>query len=107
MITKIFIIIIGFVNPQEQASFQEYATEMRTLYEKHDAEIVDRYPIAMSALGGEKPDFVMVVEFPNQQKLQALFSSEEYQKIIPLREKGFKDLNVYISPKQVNAEQNE
>ncbi|MEK6154707.1 DUF1330 domain-containing protein [Flavobacteriaceae bacterium 3-367] len=96
---KIFLIIIGFVNPQERESFDHYATNMRTLYETVDATVVEKYPIAQTIVGDEKPDFIMVVEFPSQEAFVKLFSSEEYKKLVPYREKGFKKLEVFVSKK--------
>lgn len=96
---KIFLIIIGFINPQEQESFDHYATNMRALYETVDAKVVDKYPIVQTIMGDEKPDFIMVVEFPNQEAFIKLFSSEAYQRIVPYREKGFKKLEVFVSKK--------
>lgn len=96
---EIILIIMGFINPQEQQSFDFYASNMRQQYENVGAKIVDRYPIVHNVFGGEKPDFVMVVEFPNQESFQKLFASEAYKKLVPYREKGFNKLNVFISQK--------
>ena len=96
---KLFLIIIGFINPQEQESFEHYASNMRTLYENVGATVVDKYPVVQTIVGDKKPDFMMVVEFPNQEAFVKLFSSEEYKKIVPYREKGFKKLEVFLSKK--------
>ena len=96
---KLFLIIIGFINMQEQEAFQHYASEMRQQYEAVGATVQERYPIVHSVMGDEKPDFMLVVEFPNEQAFQQLFGSEEYKKLVPYREKAFKDLKVYISKK--------
>lgn len=97
---KIILIIMGFLNPQEQEAFEHYSTSINGLYQEVGATVTDRFPIIQVAMGDEKPDFIMVVEFPNEQALQKLFSSEEYQKLIPSREKAFKKLNVFISTRQ-------
>ncbi len=99
MSLKIILIIIGFINPQEKQSFDYYATNMHQQYESVGAVIIEKYPIIHNAVGEERPDFVMIVEFPNQQAFQKLFSSEEYKKLVPYREKGFTKLNVFISQK--------
>jgi uncharacterized protein (DUF1330 family) len=96
---KIFLIILGFINPEEQQSFDHYVTGINSLYENVGAKVVDRYPIAQMVLGEEKPDFIMIVEFPNQEAFMKLFSSEDYKKLLPYRKKGFKKLNVFISKK--------
>lgn len=99
MTAKLFLIIVGFINAQEQASFEHYKTEINKHYEAAGATVTDRYPVLQVLAGEEKPDFVMVVEFPNAEALQSVFASPEYQKLVPYREKGFKKLNVFLSNK--------
>jgi len=100
MVTKIFLIIIATINSQERDSFEYYKTEINRQYESVGATVVKRYPVLQVLAGEEKPDFIMIVEFPNQQALQKLFTSEEYKKIAPYREKGFTKLNAMISVEQ-------
>ncbi len=97
---KLILIIIGFLNPQEKEAFEHYSTSINGLYQEVGATVTDRFPIIQVALGDEKPDFVLIVEFPNEQAFQKLFSSEKYQSLIPSREKAFKKLNVFISTRQ-------
>ena len=99
MSMKIILIIIGFINPQDKQSFDYYATHMRQQYEIVGATIVEKYPVSHNVFGGEKPDFVMVVEFPNVEAFQKLFASEQYNKLVPYRDKGFSKLDVFISQK--------
>ena len=94
---KIFLIIIGFINPQEQESFNIYSTQINQLYENAGAEVTNRYPIVQTLMGDEKPNFILVVEFPNQTSLHQLFTSEDYKKLVPYREKAFSKINVFIS----------
>lgn len=94
---KIILIIIGFLNPLEKEAFDHYSASINVLYQEVGATVTDRFPILKTALGDEKPDFILVVEFPNQEALQKLFSSEEYKVLIPFREKAFEKLNAFIS----------
>lgn len=99
MKVKLFLIIFGFINAQEKEAFEHYASNMRTLYEQVDAKIVDRYPIAQTLIGEDSPDFMLVVEFPDQEAFVELFSSKAYQDLVPYRQKGFEKLQVYVSKK--------
>lgn len=93
---KVILIVIAFINPNEPESFDHYVTQIREQYEMVGAKPV-RYPVNHVILGEEQPDFIMVVEFPDQQALQKLFTSEEYQKLVPYREKAFTELKVFLS----------
>jgi len=96
---KVFLIVIAMVNPSETESFDYYVSQLRTQYESVGAKPV-RYPINHTLLGGESPDFIMIVEFPDAAAVQKLFSSEAYKKLVPYREKGFKELKVYLSTEE-------
>ena len=94
---KIFMIVIGLVNPEEPEAFDHYVTSMRDLYASVGAEIIGRYPVFHVAVGEEKPDFVLIVEFPNEETLRSLSESADYKTLVPYRDKAFKNLTVYLS----------
>lgn len=96
---KIILIIIAFVNLNEKEAFEYYRSNIRAKYELVGAKPV-KYPIKHGVIDKEKPDFIMVVEFPNQKALEKLFKSEDYKKLIPYRNKAFTDLKVFISEKK-------
>lgn len=96
---KIILIIVAFTNPNEKEALAFYTSQIRAQYELVGATRI-KYPITNLVLGEDKPDFIMVVEFPNQGALQKLFTSEDYQKLVPYRQKAFTKLNVYMSQKE-------
>jgi len=96
---KIILIIIAFANPNEKEAFEYYKSQIRAQYELVGAKRV-KYPIDYVVMGEEKPDFIMVVEFPNQKALQKLFAGEDYKELVLYREKAFTNLNVFLSKKE-------
>ncbi|WP_350293981.1 DUF1330 domain-containing protein [uncultured Croceitalea sp.] len=96
---KIILIIIALANPNEKEAFEHYISQIRAQYELVGAKPV-KYPVNHVVMGEEKPDFIMVVEFPNQEALQKLFTSEDYKKLVPYREKAFTDLKVFLSKRE-------
>ena len=96
---KIVMIVLAFLNPAETEAFDNYVTGIRAQYEKVGAKTV-RHDVDQVLVGEQQPDFVMVVEFPNPQAVQQLFSSKEYQQLVPYREKAFKKLEVFLSQKE-------
>lgn len=100
MSSKIILIVIGLMNPLEMEAFQYYKTSINEIYEEVGATVQGRYPVIQTVIGETKPDFVLVVEFPDEEAFIELFSSKEYIELVPYREKGFKDLTVYISKNQ-------
>jgi uncharacterized protein (DUF1330 family) len=43
---------------------------------------------ALDTLEGDAPDGVIILEFPNADKARAWYNSDEYQDVIPLRDKA-------------------
>ncbi len=73
---KIILIIMGFLNPQEKEAFEQYSSQINKLYIEVGATVTDRFPIYQVAMGDEKPDFVMVVEFPSEQAYKNYFQAK-------------------------------
>ena len=96
---KIVMIVLAFLNPAETEAFDTYVTGIRAQYENVGAKTV-RHDVDQMLAGEQQPDFIMVVEFPNPQAVQQLFSSKEYQQLVPYREKAFKKLEVFLSQKE-------
>lgn len=49
-----------------------------------------------SILAGQlMPQFLLRVEFPSLDLIQKAFSSDEYQKLIEIRDQGFSNLSIY------------
>ena len=96
---KIVMIVLAFLNPSETEAFDAYVTGIRAQYEQVGATSV-RHDIHQTLVGEQQPDFIMVVEFPNPQAVQQLFTSKAYQQLVPYRKKAFKKLEVFLSQKE-------
>lgn len=48
-------------------------------------------------LAGNGPEQVRVMDFPDEATVQAVFASDEYQRVIPLRDKAFDELRIFVA----------
>lgn len=57
-------------------------------------EIIRRVKVTRSVIGENKNSAFLVMDFPSENAVDAIFSSEAYAEIIPLRDMGFKSLDI-------------
>jgi uncharacterized protein (DUF1330 family) len=94
---KATIIVEGVFRPGYEAHFEQYSTVIRRYLEKHQGEVIRRQRIEKVLYGVEKPDLVMVIDFPDQALAERVFFEQEYVDIIPLREKIFSRFSMYLA----------
>lgn len=89
------MVAIGTPNPDGQAELNSYATGAGELAAANGAKPIGRFKSAESLAGDEFTGLVAVMEFPSAEALQRAFASDEYKKLIPARDKGFKELRIF------------
>jgi hypothetical protein len=57
---------------------------VRRYLEKHSGRVIRRQRIERVLYGQEKPDLVMVIDFPDRALAEGVFFEQEYLDIIPL-----------------------
>lgn len=94
---KATIIVEGVFRPGYETCFEEYSILVRRYLEKHQAQVIRRQQIEKALYGQERPDLVMVIDFPDRALAERIFFEQEYLDIIPLREKVFSRFNMYLA----------
>lgn len=94
---KLNLTIVGKINPDGKEELINYIEKVGELYKKVNATQVVKFKITDSLIGDYIPSIVSVMEFSDMNSLKEVFESEEYKKIIPLRNKAFSKLEAYIS----------
>ena len=81
---------------QDMEAVQEYSTKAFEIFKKQGAEMVSKFKISETLIGNTSVNVVSVTEFPSTEVLKNTFELEEYKALLPLREKAFSELNVFI-----------
>lgn len=81
----------------ETKEFKEYSQRSNANGEAHGGVVLQKYMVKDNLGQGLKPDFVLIVEYPSYEKARAAFTSEEYQSIIPLRNKAFREVKILLT----------
>jgi uncharacterized protein (DUF1330 family) len=79
-----FLIVYG--TPKDPAALSEYSAAAAPTLTAHGAELVVKG--APKAFAGQAPALVVIFRFPDREAIERWYGSPEYQRIIPLRDRG-------------------
>jgi len=91
------MIVNGWINPEGKEALSEYVQASTPLFAKAGGSLVSRLQTTGTLVGDNPPNLVVQMAFENAQSIQSVFESEAYKALIPLREKGFQKLDVFIA----------
>jgi uncharacterized protein (DUF1330 family) len=94
---KATIIVEGVFRSGYEHYFEEYSALVRRYLEKHGAQVIRRQQVEKVLYGRERPDLVMIIDFPDRALAERIFFEREYLDIIPLRDKVFSRFNMYLA----------
>jgi uncharacterized protein (DUF1330 family) len=97
MADKTTLLVTARPNPNEQESMQTYLKGVMPLLVGAGGQLVKRLKVQTSLTGKPPYGMVMVMDFPDQEKLEAMFASEAYAAILPAREKGFSSIDICLA----------
>ncbi|MGY0217592.1 DUF1330 domain-containing protein [Endozoicomonadaceae bacterium StTr2] len=87
-----------FDNLEAMVSYMEQA---HIVSKAHGVVKVATYDVERALDDASAPSVFSVLSFPHRQAVEALFSDPEYQKLLPLRDQGFRDIRYYICSEKI------
>ena len=90
------LVVTAVPNPDEMASVQEYLQGVLPLFMGAGGKLVKRLKVG-DVLNGRPSGMVLVMDFDSADTIKEMFSSDDYAALIPLRDKGFKEMNVLLT----------
>ena len=97
MESKTFLVVQATPNPEHMDDLQKYGAKSYDFMQKHGGVPVANYKVASVLDDGEQPAMIGVFSFPDADAIQDLLVNDpEYQKIVPFRDKGFKNIRFFI-----------
>lgn len=97
MVDQVFLVVQATPDPENQEDLQKYGAQSYGLLQKHGGVPVANYKVESVMDSGEKPAMIGVFSFPSRDAIQELLVNDpEYQKIVPFRDKGFKNIRFLI-----------
>jgi uncharacterized protein (DUF1330 family) len=80
--------LVGHITVKDDGLWQRYVSGVQESIAPFDANVVFRGRLDKVLAGQHAHDLVVVIEFADQATLDNWFNSEQYQSLIPLRDKA-------------------
>ncbi|SHJ28766.1 DUF1330 domain-containing protein [Aquimarina spongiae] len=94
---KVIMIVSAQINPNQKEALDGYLEAAAPMFKAAGGTPINKYKIEGQLVGSHPTSLVSIMEFPSQESLLKVFESEDYKFILPLRDKAFLNLDVYIS----------
>ena len=96
MSDKTTLVVTAVPNPEEMASVQEYLKGVLPLLTSAGGEPVKRLKVERM-IHGDPSGMVLVMDFDSADAITAMFESDDYAALVPVRDRGFKEMNILIT----------
>ncbi|MFC1843970.1 DUF1330 domain-containing protein [Thermodesulfobacteriota bacterium] len=80
--------LVGHITVKDDGLWQEYMAGVKESIAPFDCKIIFRGQLDRILAGEHDHNLVVVIEYPDLATLNAWYSSEKYQSLIPLRDKA-------------------
>ncbi|KHQ54979.1 DUF1330 domain-containing protein [Mameliella alba] len=93
---SVYVIACLTPDPEQMDAYQTYMATALPLLEKVGGKLSQHFPVGDVVVGEKPTEAIMVVEYPDIAAVHALFDSDEYQQLIPVRDRAFSTYSVSI-----------
>ena len=93
---KTTLIVTAIPNPNEMASVQEYLQRVLPLLMGAGGKLVKRLKVD-KVMDGNPSGMVLVMDFDSAEAVAALFESDDYAALLPVRDQGFAEMNILLT----------
>lgn len=91
---KTTLIVTSSPNLEEIGELKKYVQEVMPLLLNLGGTVVKRSKLTDTYHGKQPFVFLLVMDFPSKKELTKMFDSDTYKALIPMRDKGFSDINI-------------
>ena len=93
---KATLVVTAIPKPNEMESVQVYLQAVMPLFLGAGGKLVKRLKVG-NVISGKPSGMVLVMDFDSDETITSLFASDEYAALIPVREKGFAEMNILLT----------
>lgn len=95
--SKVVFISLGTPDPEQKDAFNVYVEAAPKLLLAAGGVPVTRVQVTETLLGDSGPATVFLMEFPSAEAIKGVLASQEYQRLVPFRDKAFKELTFLLA----------
>jgi len=96
MSEKATLVVTAVPNPEEMPSVQQYLQGVLPLFTGAGGRLVKRLKVDRN-IHGNPAGMVLVMDFDSADAITAMFESEDYASLVPVRDKGFSEMNIQLT----------
>ena len=93
---KTTLIVTAVPNPSEMVSVQEYLQGVMPLLTGAGGKLVKRLKV-YKVIRGNPSGMVLVMDFDSAEAISAMFESDDYAALLPVRDRGFAEMNILLT----------
>jgi uncharacterized protein (DUF1330 family) len=93
---KATLVVTAVPNPDEMESVQAYLQGVMPIFQSAGGKLVKRLKVA-EVINGKPSGMVLVMDFDSDEAITTLFASDDYAALMPVRDKGFAEMNILLS----------
>jgi uncharacterized protein (DUF1330 family) len=93
---KTTLVVTAVPNPHEMASVQEYLQGVLPLLMGAGGQLVKRLKLDRG-IHGKTSGMILVMDFDSSDAITGMFESEDYAALVPVRDKGFSEMNIQLT----------
>ncbi len=97
MTDKTTLIVTSNPNSEHQEALNEYVKGVMPLLLDLGGVVIKRSFVTDTYYGSKYFTFLLIMDFPSKKSLLKMFESDDYKSLIPLREKGFKTIDIFFA----------
>ncbi len=96
MSEKATLVVTATPNTDEMPSVQAYLQGVMPLLMGAGGSLVKRQKVGQ-VINGRPSGMVLVMDFESAEKVTELFASDAYADLVPIRDKGFTEMNILLT----------
>jgi uncharacterized protein (DUF1330 family) len=96
MSEKATLVVTATPNPNEMESVQAYLQGVMPILAGAGGKLVKRLKVG-EVIDGKPSGMVLVMDYDSDEAITALFESDEYAALIPVRDQGFAEMNILLT----------
>ena len=90
------LVVTAVPDPEQMPAVQEYLTAVLPLLVRAGGSPVKRLQVD-DVVHGRQSSMVLVMDFESSDNITGLFESPEYAALVPVRDRGFREMNILVT----------
>ena len=92
----VLVVVQGILHPERSETLKQYQAVAMPIIQKHGGQVVARGTGTENFIGQHKWTVGAIIRFPDAESARAWHNDPAYQKVIPLRQQAYAQLEINV-----------